>query len=52
MSEPYCVEDVPEEYRVQYAWYLSENATNSERTMSPAEFVAFRKSLEESGYKA
>ena len=33
-------------YRRLYWEYLNDSATNTEQTMSPAEFVAFRKTLE------
>jgi hypothetical protein len=46
MSQQYTVDECPEQYRVLYWHYLNDPATNSEQTMSHAEFVAFRKRLE------
>jgi hypothetical protein len=46
MSRPYTIDECPPEYRVLYWHYLNDPATNSEKTMSPTEFVAFRKRLE------
>ena len=45
MSHPYTIDECPEEYRVLYYYYLNDPATNSEKTMSPAEFSAYRERL-------
>jgi hypothetical protein len=42
----YTIDDCDEAYRVLYWEYLNDPTTNTEQTMSPSEFVAFRKTLE------
>jgi hypothetical protein len=54
MPECFNVMDIPDEhaeYREAYWWYLHDNCTNSEKTLSPSEYVAFRKQLEAEGRK-